>query len=151
MSQFAKKFMSRVEFDPNAGCWLWAGPVTRKGYGQLWWNGTRQSAHRLSFETHVGPIPDEAHILHSCDTPCCVNPTHLRPGTNGENVADRVARGRSKSGQGRGEKNSRHKLTTSDVLEIRASSETQTAVAARYGVDQGLISRIRSRKYWSHI
>jgi hypothetical protein len=85
------------------GCWLWTGWVTRGGYGSI--NIKRQGvrrcywAHRLSYETFVGPIPSGAVIDHTChnrDLSCvigstcrhrrCINPEHLEPVTPRENV-----------------------------------------------------------------
>lgn len=85
-----------AEFDLNSGCWLWSRGVTGDGYGALKCHGYPRSAHRASWQAHNGPIPPGLHILHSCDTPQCVNPAHLRAGTHAENMADITARGRRK-------------------------------------------------------
>lgn len=53
-------------------------------------------AHRVSYELHHGPIPQGALILHSCDNPGCVNPAHLRAGTQSENILEAFAKGRKK-------------------------------------------------------
>jgi hypothetical protein len=37
---------------------------------------------------NVGPIPEGAMIRHRCNNPLCVNPDHLQPGTDAENMAD---------------------------------------------------------------
>lgn len=151
MSQLIDKLMSRVECDLNTGCWLWSGPADRKGYGHVWWKGRHRTAHRVSYEEQVGPISGGLHVCHRCDTPACVNPAHLWLGTGQDNVDDRVAKGRSRSGQGRGETNSANKLTSAEVLEIRAAEAPQKVLAANYGVDQSLISLIRRRKIWAHL
>src|SRR5690349_16599250 len=54
------------------GCWIWRG-VPRNGYGRI---GNR-SAHRVSYETYRGPIPEGFHVHHICGTKLCVNPVHL--------------------------------------------------------------------------
>lgn len=43
--------------DPNSGCWLWLGDI-RGGYGRMRVDGKLVSAHRASYEYHIGPIPD---------------------------------------------------------------------------------------------
>jgi hypothetical protein len=144
-----KRFDKYVIPEPNSGCWLWMGPV-QKGYGALS-RGRRGEgmvrAHRVSYERAYGPIPDGMHVLHKCDVRPCVNPEHLFIGTNKDNLADMAAKGRSCHG----EKHYQGKLSAVDVVEIRASSESQRALARRYGVTQALISRIQSRQTWARL
>ena len=70
----------------------------------------------------VGPIPPEAILLHSCDTPACVRPDHLRPGTRRENSQDMISRGRrpiSLQGHFRGGLPGHAKVSSADVEQIR--------------------------------
>lgn len=76
-------------------CWLWTGIVDRRGYGRVY-RGRMVFAHRFSYELHVGQIPKGLIVRHSCDVPGCVNPDHLRLGTQRDNVGDMFARGRGK-------------------------------------------------------
>lgn len=68
---------------PFCTCWLFvdAGRENRNGYGRLRWNGKELMAHRLSYEAHVGPIPDGLLLDHTCRNRCCINPQHLEPVT----------------------------------------------------------------------
>jgi hypothetical protein len=75
-------------------CWLWSGS-TAKGYGQMKVDGKVLRTHRVAYEAFHGPIPEDMHILHSCDNPLCVNPAHLRAGTMEQNMADMAARNRA--------------------------------------------------------
>ena len=75
-------------------CWIWTGDL-RHGYGRVTMNYRAISAHRASWEYHVGPVPDGMILLHTCDNPPCVNPEHLRIGTNQDNTDDMVAKGRA--------------------------------------------------------
>lgn len=88
------EILSAVEFDLNAGCWLWARAYTGNGYGQL----GRRGAHRASWEAFNGPIPDGLWVLHKCDTPACVNPHHLRLGSQKDNMSECGSKGRINQG-----------------------------------------------------
>lgn len=71
----------------GSGCWLWTAYVDRKGYGVFGINQrTLVKAHRYSYELHVGPIPEGLQLDHLCRVRHCVNPAHLEPVTNQENV-----------------------------------------------------------------
>lgn len=54
---------------------------------------TTIGAHRVSYEHFIGPIPAGAIIRHFCDNPLCINPTHLEPGTQADNMRDLQERG----------------------------------------------------------
>lgn len=75
-------------------CWEWNGWRTADGYGQRIRHGRRQRLHRVAYEWANGPIPSGLFVLHSCDNPPCVNPRHLRVGTNQENIRESVEKGR---------------------------------------------------------
>lgn len=150
--------------EPNTGCWLWFGARNRNGYGVI----HHGLAHRFAFIRFVGAIPRGSIVRHKCDTPACVNPDHLELGTQADNLRDIVKRGRhwgqknpeAASKWGRlygarpkaiGEKNPKAKLTSKEVLEIRASTDSAPGLAEKYGVSRNAIYYIRSRATWSHI
>lgn len=89
--------------------------------------------------------------MHECDNPECCNPRHLLLGTNDDNMADMVAKGRAARRNQRGELNARARLTENDIRAIRADPRPNTHVAPDYGITHSMVSRIRLRKSWAHV
>lgn len=141
---FEDRFWRRVE--KTNGCWIWRGSVISGGYGDVdeRIHGKRVfriRAHRLSWELANGPIPDGLHVCHKCDNPPCVNPDHLFLGTDADNSADKLAKGR----QPRGAKAGPAKLIDSEVVEMRAAydgGEHFRSLAARFRVSPGCVCSI---------
>lgn len=134
------------------GCWEWQGGKDPNGYGRIATSGTPMLAHRLSYEIeHRVTLTPDQHVLHKCDNPACVRPSHLMQGDHSANMADKMAKGRHVFGVSLGEKHGCAKLTEADVRAIRDSQETGVALAAKYGVSTTQISDIRNRRSWRHI
>jgi hypothetical protein len=87
-----------------SGCWLWFAGSNEHGYG-VFWNGSRlEKAHRFAYRAFVGSLADDADLCHRCDTPACVNPSHLFVGNALSNVTDMWAKSRATVQWRRGEK-----------------------------------------------
>jgi hypothetical protein len=143
------RFWRKVE--KTDSCWLWTAAVRRadEGYGAFWLNGRHVPAHRVAFELTNGQIGDDQVVAHRCDNPRCVNPDHLFATTQRGNMEDKVQKGR----QAAGERNSKAKLTSSQVAEIRhayAAGERSIRLAERFGIDRTNVWNIVSGKTWSH-
>lgn len=86
--------LTRYIVDEVTGCWIWTGGRSRDGYGKVKRYRKTIRAHRMFYEYHTGPIPEGLVVMHSCDTPLCVNPKHLKCGTHLENEEDKDRKGR---------------------------------------------------------
>lgn len=78
---------------------MWTGARGTHGYGNfsLIANKKWVRAHRFSYEIYVGKIPKGKVVMHLCDVPFCVNPKHLKIGTQLENLQDMTNKGRRKN------------------------------------------------------
>ena len=144
-------FWMRVHRKPT--CWLWRGTTDRKGYGHLTRGQQSTTAHRYSWLLINGPVPKGKWVLHKCDTPRCVRPSHLFLGDHAENMLD-MRRKKRKTGNngGRiGEKHGCAKLRDEDIITIRGSKLAQRVNADAFGVSQAAISAIVRRRTWKHI
>lgn len=84
---------------PWTGCWLWELASDRYGYGKATALGRKSTtAHRISYEAFVGPIPEGMFVCHKCDVAACCNPEHLFLGTAADNNRDRSNKGRTAKG-----------------------------------------------------
>lgn len=73
--------------DASGPCWLWQGYRTHDGYGRFnIRRGLARGAHRFSWTTLVGEIPDGMQIDHLCRVRHCVNPDHLEVVTSWQNT-----------------------------------------------------------------
>lgn len=81
-----ERFEAKVVRVPESGCWIWTGCLSKSGYGKFGVGLHVKPAHRVSYETHVGPIPVGLQLDHLCRVTQCVNPHHLEPVTGAENV-----------------------------------------------------------------
>ncbi len=153
------RFWAKVDVAGPDECWLWTASrhLTNKPfesqYGQFWLDGTLARAHRVSYMIAHGDYPaDGLLVLHGCHNPPCVNPTHLHPGTNAENLAEMLVAGRDHYCVG--ETHGRAKLTDAKVLYIRtlyADGTSLTALAQMHLVHLTTIRMIVNRQTWRHI
>ena len=137
------------------GCMLFTGRRDSHGYGQVKNHGKAVLVHRWVYERERGPIPAGRLICHTCDIRNCVNPEHLYIGTDADNAADKVARGRTGDRpRGFAHKRPMAKLTEQQVREIKSllsRGYRQCDIATDYRVSRQIISDIALRKTWFHI
>jgi hypothetical protein len=149
-----KRLLSRVKkgTGPNGDCWEY--PLSKgRRYGSISVNGKYVPAHRFSWEFHNKKKMDsKLYALHSCDNGACVNPDHIRPGTQKENVRDMIERGRNVPLKG--EKNASCKINNEIALNIYKEAGKgikYKLIMAKYNVKHSVVSAIKNGRAWSHI
>jgi ribosomal protein L31E len=147
----SKEYISEnSEIDIN-GCWLWKRYKNNAGYGQSDFKGKHILAHRLSYLTFVGKIPNNLHVLHNCDNPACVNPKHLFLGTHQDNMNDKVNKNRQASKVNKKEVDEIRTLYSVELAERAKGKDfqlTQKELAKRFRVSQTEINHIVNNKIW---
>ena len=134
------------------GCLLFMGHRNHDGYGRIGKGVSLVFVHREMFKHHNPDIEMTGVIMHTCDTPNCVNIEHLRHGTQAENIADMVAKGRRVTVKGSAQKDA--KLTESDIPIIRQrinDGTTYARIARDYAVSESAIRNIKMGRRWTHV
>ena len=152
------RFFTRFIMDKETGCWNWNGTVSNDGYGKIAGilngkryvpKGAQMLAHRVSWIIHRGDIPDGEGfhgtvIMHKCDNRLCVNPEHLMLGTQADNVADMISKGRKRSNTPKGVLHWNASIKDTAAIElIRSTKRNTKALAEKYKVSICTIKRIR--------
>ena len=138
-------FLRKVKQAGPDQCWSWLGGTNGDGYGRhhVWLDGKRKTkqAHHVAYFLEHGKWP--AYLLHSCDSPACCNPGHLREGTHSENVHECWEKGRGR----------RFKFThlVPQIREMIAAGARNRDICKALGVKNDAVSRIRhGHNYGEH-
>ena len=144
-----KRFWEKVE--KTKTCWFWNAYKNEHGYGHFSIGKKKFKAPRMAWELTSGKIPHGLWVLHHCDNPPCVNPTHLFLGTRKDNNSDMKQKGR----QARGERNGSAKLNERTVREMRRvyaeGNISLKKLATQFGVTFHPAQRIISGNGWKHV
>ncbi len=166
-----EKFEEKVDVRGLNDCWPWTGSVDSKGYGKLWAENEKGvkkcvRASRLAWQLYCGKIPKGKGVhgtcvLHDCpkgDNPLCVNPFHLKLGSNQDNVTDMVIKGRGrfhfKINPPRGDKNFNTIYTPDNVRVMRKLKRLglwEKSIGSLFGIQQGAVHAIVSGKTWNYL
>lgn len=133
-------------------CLTWPFSRTWDGRGQIKWKGKMSKAHRqMCILAHGHPPEGKPEATHSCGNGHlgCVNPKHLRWGSDKDNKADMLVHGT----RVRGERHGAAKLTTAAILEIRrlAASHSEAELARQFPVNRATIGKVVRRERWGHV
>ena len=145
-----KKFQLYIKKEDK--CWFWTHSTNRLGYGFFFLRCNTYLAHRVAFFLHNALDPAEHDVLHTCDTPTCVNPDHLFLGTHLDNMTDMIVKGRDKHEFG--EARSSSKLTDDIIRDLRSRLlfwGCVTTWAKEFSVNKTTISKALRKQKWKHI
>lgn len=128
---------------PHLGpCWQWLGGASCRGYGRITDTrgeigppGYQYRINRAAWILTHGPIADDVVVMHKCDNTGCGNPEHLELGTQADNIADKVAKGREY----------RRRLTNAErakVDRMLTEGATRKSIAAEIGVAPNTLARL---------
>lgn len=120
-----ERFLQKV--NRGGECWEWVGGGRGVGYGSFKIEGKVYDAHRVSYMLHIGRIPDGMVVMHACDNRNCVNPSHLRIGTQKDNMEDCKKKGRLARQDSRGSAETKHAAKVALALKERGVSFCQSA------------------------
>lgn len=154
---FSERFWLRVQ--KSKGCWTWRGNPDRWGYGRFYFGGGTMLAHRASWVVHFND-PGDLNVLHKCNNPICVRPSHLYLGTDRDNTRDRIAAGTQSDGRpgfcrNVGSKHAQSKFTEEDVVLVRAMVKsgffTRKDVQRIFGVSKTAVRSALLGVSWRHV
>ena len=155
------RLIKKIEVKQTDECWPWIGAINKQtGYGAFRFNGTAITANRAVLEIISGLDMTGLVARHKCDNRWCVNPGHLEPGTQAENINDAVIRGRVCKDQPRVDaalnaKNvARRKITEADALiafNLVNNGAKRKDVGVVFGVKKSAIDQLMIGNSWSHI
>jgi len=166
MEEFRSFFSSMLRPTEN-GCLVWSGATQHK-YGRVWHDNKTHQAHRKAWELKNGNIPAGMLVCHKCDNPPCCNPQHLFLGTDADNVADKVRKGRQARITGdrhwskrmpdriaRGSKFVSASLSEKDIPVIFYLRNKQRMrykdIAEIYQTSNAVIGSVIRRSMWRHV
>lgn len=144
---------------PELGqCWVWTHGCN-EGYGIFYPKaGEKVYAPRFSYVLEHGEIPIGLHILHHCDNPPCVRPSHLYAGTTLDNARDMMSRGRWREGDHsnlpRGINHRSAKLIESQVREIRKLNSEGIGLrrlSKMFKIAKRSVHKVIHRISWAHV
>ena len=145
MEKIERKFWDKTSIKSDSECWLWKGAMSG-GYGRFWFRNKVAKASRVAWIlANNKEIPDGLLILHTCDNPRCVNPSHLYAGTQSDNLKDRAERNSHNQG------GMPPRLSIEDVENIKflcsSGKYEQAEIANRFHISRSYVSNIVTDAY----
>ena len=142
------KKRKKIKYKISGSCWICTSHAIDNGYPVISINGKKRKLSRYIFEKKHGPIKKGIVIRHICDNPLCINPKHLIPGTQADNINDKVKRGRTT----KGEDSPLTLLSNKKVKEmLKEANKSISYLSDKYGISHKTVSNILSGKSFKHL
>ena len=143
------RFWAKVDRRGPDECWPWTGGVNGDGYGRFYLKRKKMTAAtRVAWSLATGrEFPADKLACHSCDNPGCVNPGHIWPGTQSDNIKDCANKGRHPS-KPKTHCQRGHELTDENRIPM-AGGGSRCRACARVGTRERM-RRLRARKAQTH-
>lgn len=142
----------------SSGCWLHQGAKNSSGYPSVRVLGVKLSTSQAAYKAFCdwGWMPADRGqvVMHSCDVRHCVNPDHLRLGTQSENMRDMCAKKRRTNNGAKGSRNTKAKLGEAQVPWLRQMLRwgvSARSLAEIAGVSTSTIYTIKHARFWRHV
>lgn len=131
-------------------CWHWTAFKNDQGYGKLSVGNRPVKATHLVLIFTGSPRPEYPNncALHSCDTPSCCNPAHLRWGSKSENYWEAVDRGlliQNKKSEKMG------RLTAENVAGIKLSDKSAATLSRELNIPYMTVYNVKRGCNWAYI
>ncbi|WP_394139579.1 HNH endonuclease [Cytobacillus oceanisediminis] len=143
----SRKFAIEYEEDEN-GCFICTShKIGKRGYPRM----HEKLVFRHVYEQIFEPLNEGDLIRHLCDNKLCINPEHLRKGTQLENMRDAMRNGKvPKGSQKPNAKYDELQIYGVKIL-IQNTDLNNVEIEHITQVNKEIISRVRNGKTWTHV
>jgi hypothetical protein len=147
-AEVLRKLTDRLKYNQDNKCWEFTKGLSGAGYGTLRMtlgNRVEVLAHRVSYILHNGPIPERLEVCHICDNPSCCNPTHLFLGTHGDNMQDKMRKGRARCRHPVNHWEIVESKTVPKIVELKSQGLKNASIAKALGIDHRTLNNYIDR------
>jgi hypothetical protein len=134
-NHFRRRLIHYV-IDPETNCWNWQLSTNSNGYGMINIEGTHRKAATVYYEFYKGRVPIGLSLDHLCRNRKCINPDHLEPVSNAENI--------------RRGKNAKLNFTAvQEIKSLQASGLDMKSISKLYHVSKNCIFDVLHNITWN--
>lgn len=157
LASFIKKHCQEMTTPPSnselkSNCQIWTGTKNNGGYGTMKLFGKTVVASRVSLQFKLRQdLTNDITCRHKCANTLCVNMDHLEPGSQSQNMKDRVRDGTNQQG----ETHAMAKTTDEVVRKIfwsrQGYKKTVQERADEFKVSKRMVRSIDEGATWAHL